>query len=123
MGLELLDPANIGGRIQHIRELRGMTISELARAIDIKQPSMSDIENGETKSPSAINLLRICEVLRANPWWIMTGQGDPETSADAEEAEWLAVFRALDSAGKRRSIMAAAKAMAAEPEPEDNGRA
>ena len=53
MRLELRDPANIGGRIQHIRERREMSMSDLARAIGIKQPSMTDIESGKSKSPSA----------------------------------------------------------------------
>ena len=123
MGLELRDPANIGGRIQHIRELREMSVSDLAMAIGIKQPSVSDIESGKSKSPSAINLLKICEVLRANPWWVMTGEGTPEQAPDieGEESEWIAVLRALDSPGKRRAILAAAKAMAEEEGPEDVG--
>ena len=121
MGLELRDPANIGGRIQHIRELREMSVSDLARAIGIKQPSVSDIESEKSKSPSAINLLKICEVLRANPWWVMTGEGDPEKDVDVDEAEWVAVLRSLDSPGKRRAILAAAKAMAEEEGPEDVG--
>lgn len=51
----------------------------------------------------------------------MTGEGDPEKDVDVDEAEWVAVLRSLDSPGKRRAILAAAKAMAEEEGPEDVG--
>ena len=38
-----------------------------------------------------------------------------------DEAEWVAVLCSLDSPGKRRAILAAAKAMAEEEGPEDVG--
>ena len=76
MNLHLTDPANIGGRIKHMREQRGMTQPELAEAIGIKQPSMSDIESGKSKSPSAINLLKIAHALDANPWWLRSASAD-----------------------------------------------
>lgn len=47
MNLHLTDPANIGGRIRHMRETRRMSQPELAAAIGITQPSMSDIESGK----------------------------------------------------------------------------
>lgn len=80
MNLHLTDPANIGGRIKHMREQRGMTQPELAEAIGIKQPSMSDIESGKSKSPSAINLLKI-----AHAWTRTLGGWQP---ARASRPRW-----------------------------------
>lgn len=110
MNLHLRDPANIGGRIKHMREKRGMTQPELAEAIGIKQPSMSDIESGKSKSPSAINLLKIAHALDANPWWLVTGEGDPAALASAQQREWAGLFASLPE-GKRRALMAAARVL------------
>ena len=110
MNLHLTDPANIGGRIKHMREQRGMTQPELAEAIGIKQPSMSDIESGKSKSPSAINLLKIAHALDANPWWLATGEGEPTALASAQQREWAELFASLPE-GKRRALMAAARVL------------
>lgn len=71
---------------------------------------MSDIESGKTKSPSAVNLLKIAAALNANPWRIVSGEGSPENMQGANEAAMLEAFRQLDE-GQRRAILAAAKAM------------
>jgi transcriptional regulator with XRE-family HTH domain len=110
MDLHLTDPANVGGRIRYMRELKGMKQPELAAARGISQPSLSDIESGKTKSPNAINLLKIAAVLDANPWWLATGEGGSTSLQKADEQDLLAVFRSLDD-GKRRAIFAAAKAL------------
>lgn len=110
MDLHLSDPANIGGRIRYMRELRGMTQPQLAEVIGIRRPSMSDIESGKSKSPSAINLLKIAHALDANPWWLVTGEGDPSALPGAARREWDALFDALPES-KRRAILAAARVL------------
>lgn len=87
-----------------------MSQPELARAVGISQPSMSAIETGATRSPTAAHMLRIAAVLCANPVWLVTGEGDSEIYQSASEAEWVEVLRSLDDA-QRRAILAAAKAL------------
>lgn len=113
MDLHLNDPANIGGRIRHMREKRGMSQPELADVIGIRQPSLSDIESGKSKSPSAINLLKIAHALDANPWWLMTGRGHEDSLESAELKEWSEIYETL-SDEKRRALLAAAKVLAGE---------
>lgn len=120
MSLELRDPANIGGRIAYVRELRKMNATELAKAVGISQPSMSDIEKGKTKSPNAIHLFRIAAVLAADPYWILTGEGSIDGALqDVEESELVAAFRALRDVKQRRAILAAAKAIANDTDDEE----
>lgn len=113
MPLQLSSLVTVGDRIKYIRELRGMTQPELAKRISISQPSMYNIESGKTKSPSAINLMKIAAVLEANPWWLLVGDGDPESMEDVNNETWNGVFSVL-TPQQRRAIVAAAKAMSAE---------
>lgn len=112
MPLKLTAHGNVGARIKYMREKKGMTQPELAKAIGIKQPSLSAIEGGGTKSPSAINLLKIAHVLEANPWWLATGEGEPEVLPRAGAQEWAELYAEL-SDQERKAILAAAKAIRA----------
>ena len=52
-------------RLTEMRKKRNMTQTELARAIGIAQPSVSDLENGISK-PSFDTLIRIARVLECS---------------------------------------------------------
>lgn len=52
-------------RIRTFRKYRGMTMKELAKAADISQPHLSDIENGK-KTGSVDVLKRIATALRVD---------------------------------------------------------
>lgn len=110
MPLKLTARENVGARIKYMREKKGMTQPELAQAIGIKQPSMSAIEGGGTKSPSAINLLKIAHVLEANPWWLATGEGEADALPAAGAQEWSDLYADLTDQ-ERKAILAAAKAI------------
>lgn len=59
---------------------RKMTQQELARASGIKQPTISDIENGEAQSSGST--ARLAAALRVNALWLETGRGLPGVEAD-----------------------------------------
>lgn len=61
---------------------------------------------GEKRSESA----EAWHVLEANPWWLVTGEGSPETFGAAERKEWDELFASLPD-GKRRAILAAARVL------------
>jgi len=100
-----------GQRVRWLRESKNMLQSTLAKAIGIKQPSLSQIERGSSKSPSASTLLRIAAALDANPDWIINGRGHPfEPDAAVSQSEMTDVFSKL-SPEHQAAILAAAKSL------------
>lgn len=101
-----------GTRIKELRISRGMTQAKLAKAAGISQPSLSDLERGESKVPRGSTLVRLATALESNPHYIETGKGHPtpQTSVDFEESELLAVYRALNPAN-RSSLLSMARVL------------
>lgn len=58
----VLSRQQLGNRIRSLREARGLTQKELAEAIGIGRPSLSQIENGERKL-YATELIRLADVI------------------------------------------------------------
>ena len=52
-------------RLTEMRKKRNMTQAELARAVGIAQPSISDLENGNTK-PAFETLVKLAQVLECS---------------------------------------------------------
>lgn len=67
---------NIGERIKETRQIKGISQLELAEAIGIKQPAISQIERGGTKNTSYLQ--DIAAILHVNPYWLQTGLGPRE---------------------------------------------
>lgn len=67
---------NWNQRIAEARTARGMTKAELARACKVAPPTVTDWENGGIKTLESSNMLKICEVLRIDPWWLVLGKGN-----------------------------------------------
>lgn len=89
----------VGLRIRHARrELRKLTQPQLAAAAGIKQPSLSELETGETKEISGPTLMAVAKALRVRPEWLLTGELPIERSAAddlaQDELELLANYRA-----------------------------
>lgn len=53
----------------------GMTQLELAKACEVKAPSVADWLSGRTKKIEGANLLLAAKALNVNPWWLATGKG------------------------------------------------
>lgn len=49
---------------------------DLARAVGVKPPSVSDWLSGKSKTMEGENLLRAAKYLNVNPVWLATGKGD-----------------------------------------------
>lgn len=87
-----MDLTTVGLRLRYARkELRKMTQPQLATAAGIKQPSLSEIETGETKEISGPVLVALCKALRIRAEWLISGAGTMEDSLgmtlQIEEAE------------------------------------
>lgn len=50
---------------------------ELARAVGVKPPSVSDWLSGKSQTMEGENLLRAAKHLNINPVWLATGKGEP----------------------------------------------
>lgn len=86
-----------GLRLRHARkELRKMRQEDLAKAAGIKQPSLSELETGETKEVSGPVLVSLSKALRVRPEWLVTGELPIEPNAEAlseDERELLERYR------------------------------
>lgn len=94
--LDALD--TLGLRLRHARkELRKLTQPQLASAAGIKQPSLSELETGETKEISGPVLIALARALRVRPEWLVTGE-EPIESGPAtlrsDERELLDLYAA-----------------------------
>lgn len=108
-GKELTADGNIGQRIVRLRTKCKMSQAELARRIGIKQPSLFEIESGQTVEPSGGILLRLSQALGVDPIYLYTGKRptvvDP-ASLDVVETELVTGFRALDPQGRTMVLSA-----------------
>lgn len=93
-----VSPMSIGSRVKAMRLAKGMNQKQLAKAAGISAPSLSDIENGVTKSLKADTALALGKVLECSTDWLNTGKGTPAAPAhikSIEQTELLAVFEHL----------------------------
>lgn len=106
-------PMGIGKRVKAMRLSRGMSQKQLAKAVGIAAPSLSDIENGITKSLKADTILGLTKALECSSEWLNTGKGNPAAPAPIktiEESELLAVFKTL-SHQNQSALLATARAL------------
>jgi transcriptional regulator with XRE-family HTH domain len=71
-------------RLRHIRALRGMSQSALARACGLSQSAIANYENGSRKS--AKDIFKLSEALDVNPVWLALGTGPIEALPHAASA-------------------------------------
>jgi transcriptional regulator with XRE-family HTH domain len=81
-----------------------MTQPQLAAATGIKQPSLSELETGETKEISGPTLISISKALRVRAEWLMTGddpaEPDPAYTLSSDERELLELYRGASNRWK-----------------------
>ncbi|WP_186299169.1 S24 family peptidase [Halomonas sp. C22] len=73
----------IGDRVKRARKHAGLNQRELAKAIGITQPSLSELERGESRSSAY--LVQIASVCGVDASWLATGSGEMLAS-DARRA-------------------------------------
>lgn len=76
----------LGRRVREARELRGIGVNDLDRAIGSKPGYISRLEADEFASVGSEKLRLIAEVLRVSLDWIVLGHGTLELAAGIEEA-------------------------------------
>ena len=91
-----------GQRIKELRKNRKMTQPELAKAIGVAQSSISEIETGESRNPSALTLVKVAKYFEVDPEHLLTGKGTqhPISALTDDEAELVLLFRGVSSEGR-----------------------
>lgn len=69
----------LGERICAAREGARLSKAELARRVGVSRATVGQWESGEIKRLEAENLLRLADVLRVDPTWLLTGRGEMAT--------------------------------------------
>ena len=103
----------IGDRLRWLMEVREIKQVELAAQVGITQAAISNLVTDSSRKPSAPSLLRIAMVLKCNPMWVLTGEGDPYAWApvtSAQEVELLNLFHAL-GVDSKAALIAVARSM------------
>jgi transcriptional regulator with XRE-family HTH domain len=72
---------SLAERLQWAIERRGCSQADLARAAEVKQPSVANWLSGETKSLRAEPAIRAAAFLGVSPQWLIEGIGAPEPAA------------------------------------------
>ncbi len=95
---------SIGKRIKQARlALKPkMTQQQLADAVNVSRPAVTQWETGETKSLGGENLLRVVKALRVSPEWLLhgigSGPGEPLPAQNLDlDADTLRLARAIQS--------------------------
>lgn len=97
--MDMTGLTSLGLRLRYARkELRKLNQQQLAKATGLKQPSISELETGETKEISGPTLVAISRALTVRPEWLVTGKlpieyGEAEALTD-DERELLMHYRA-----------------------------
>lgn len=84
-----------GERVRALRTQRAMTLSELARRVEVTEGAIRQMESGQTKSASLVVGLRLARLFEVSPWFLATGRDAPAESGSRSEADLLAALERL----------------------------
>lgn len=95
-----------GERVRALRRAKGWNQGQLAKRASIAQPSLSQIETGDTRTLRGPTLLNLARVLEVNPSWILTGRDSPvePQPLSVDESELLTLFRSLEGVDQDRLV-------------------
>jgi transcriptional regulator with XRE-family HTH domain len=117
-GFQTIDSMDtIGRRIRARRKQLGLTQVDLALRINIKQPTLSEIESDKTKEMEASTLAGLCRELMLTPDYVIFGAGDAgDEDLALKSSELLFILRALP-ADKQESLLHMARGLYSPPAP------
>lgn len=88
---------SLSDRVKSTRERLGMTQAALAKAAGMAQPSLSNIEGGQTKALRGPTLLKLASALQVAPEWLMSDDSKSEVQRSSyhEEEHAVNLYRKL----------------------------
>lgn len=66
---------SIGRRVREARLYAQLSQEQLAGSVGVKQGTISELEMGQSKSST--HLIMIAHLCKVDPFWLLTGQGEP----------------------------------------------
>jgi DNA-binding Xre family transcriptional regulator len=81
--------------------------TDIAKAIGVSNATVSDWESGETKKIEGENLLKVCDLLKINPKWLLFGKGAMSSELNIEDKKLkhiLMIAQDLPEYGKDKAI-------------------
>lgn len=86
----------LGKRLRDVRELRGLSLAQTAKAAGVSTAYVQKVERGEVSSPSPHKLRSLAKALEAPYWELMRLAGYATSDAEASESD--AAVRVLSDA-------------------------
>lgn len=99
-----------GLRIKTKRQELRIKQYELAKLVGMSQSSLSELESGESKLPSAEILIKLAASLGVTPAWIVTGQEGEMEVLTPDEQDFLMAAKQL-SHDQRGAVFAMIKSL------------
>jgi transcriptional regulator with XRE-family HTH domain len=96
----VLSPKMIGERLRAARVRREMSQGDLARALEVTQPNVSDIERG-ARLMTVQQLVKVCRVLQTTPDVILGETKQAHENGHIKDRRLLARVRKIDQLPKR----------------------
>ena len=91
----------MGQRLNQARTAAGLTRPQLAKLVGLTRAAINQWEADTVKGIKPANLLKVCEVLNIEPWWLVFGEGRRDAATTTpqrkRDARWLAVSAALNT--------------------------
>ena len=97
---DLMKPITVGQRNQKARLDKKLSLRGAAKLIGIGASTLSDLETGDTKFPSAEVLYKMCAVFDVPPRWIVFGDDGELLTPTPKEEELLQDYRGLPDTAK-----------------------
>ncbi len=94
-----------GQRIRRRRKELGLTQAALAKLAGCEQSTISELETGESKMPSAENLQGLAKALKVTKTWIITGKDGEIEVLTPEEEDLIVRIRAMSPEQRRAHYM------------------
>lgn len=87
------------------RTLLNITLTEIAEALDISQPTAQRYESGEIKNIPYDKLVMLAEILQCTPTYLLGWESEADAASDlpGEEGRLLHYFRKLNGKGKKEA--------------------
>lgn len=89
--------STVGERLKEALNDSGAKVAEMAGAVGVTSQAVSQWLSGETKSPSAKNLLRAAAFLRVSGVWLTEGKGPKNAESSSHQLESVHDATALDN--------------------------
>lgn len=106
----MLSNIEIGARISSTRDLRGLTLDDIASRVGVAKSTIQRYEKGTIAKIKLPVLQSIANALQVDPNWLIGNTDDPATPAapslSADEEELVDCYRSMNTEGQTAALAA-----------------